>query len=990
MNDNDTHEEIIRREFIHVYNEDLKFLKSNYQDENGEELMLRYSSYHSGYDIVSTANVTDKIGTFHDKNIDFNPYHNLLMVYQYASWKTRGELKQCRLRDTILHIDTGKLLRLETLQGIILFVKLEKVKIEPEANEHEANEHEANEMQNLNDVVDSSVFVENKYKYVIKYYINKHCLKNIFKKSSNTYYVTEVISKIRRQKINQDILESLNKILYNTDHESIKNDDVKGQLKSILKDNISLYEYQFQDILWMKKIEHDVEYGENRIEYNYSYLYMIDFTEYSQDLFECVIYNNVVLSKEIINQEALEMNANLYYYGGHLINSMGLGKTLIVLSYLFLKNNSIYDQYISYSEKCNYFYKRGHRQGLTCTLHVSNKNSDILNHQLFCTQHCDTLFIDKRNIEFKNLEYLNLKECIVDIDDKYYLKTNASIILCPNHLCDQWVREYYDKFKVKKRILLVVTYNQFKNLTVGDILFADIIVISFNFLLNQQYKSCRVNKLIESIYETETNVILSTNELCTFDNFYYNTIVIDEVHEIDEITKKGILKNNIHLLKSQYRWTMSGTPFALGVENYLTAMSHVTNIMYHYDDQNNMSMKVVPMIDQTQVLFRRNTKESIIEEKIFSLIKETCKLLEFTQQERNIYDSYARDQSNYDYLIKLCCHPEIDKNTRNLIENCKTFDEMQQVLLEHNKKKMDELEKNLKKWENDLEILDQELRTTIIEERKTEIKQSISTIKRNITNKTKELEAITKVYNYLLTVLQDLHEVEMCAICLDDICIHQMAITTCGHKFCWNCINTFMSTVNQYNPSCKCPKCNTFITVDQIYKYTHTSINKQDTSLLEYYIQQAKSTKIGNIIYYIKQLSKEDKCIVFSQWDEMLEKIAIILTKENIKIVYCSGTVYQKNRAIKQFKTSSDVNIILLSSKHSASGINLTEANKIILVEPVYGSKEHREDIESQSIGRSARLSQTKPIEVIRFIIKNTIEEEIYNESCISNNETHI
>lgn len=30
---------------------------------------------------------------------------------------------------------------------------------------------------------------------------------------------------------------------------------------------------------------------------------------------------------------------------------------------------------------------------------------------------------------------------------KNYFKTNANLIVCPNQLCDQWVREYYDKFK---------------------------------------------------------------------------------------------------------------------------------------------------------------------------------------------------------------------------------------------------------------------------------------------------------------------------------------------------------------------------------------------------------------------------------------------------------------------------------------------------------------------------------------------------------------
>jgi SNF2 family DNA or RNA helicase len=76
---------------------------------------------------------------------------------------------------------------------------------------------------------------------------------------------------------------------------------------------------------------------------------------------------------------------------------------------------------------------------------------------------------------------------------------------------------------------------------------------------------------------------------------------------------------------------------------------------------------------------------------------------------------------------------------------------------------------------------------------------------------------------------------------------------------------------------------------------------------------------------------------------------------------------------------SNDVNIILLSSRNAASGINLTAANKIILLEPVYGTKEYRYNIESQAIGRADRIGQKRPIDVLRFIIKDTIEEDIFN-----------
>ena len=116
--------------------------------------------------------------------------------------------------------------------------------------------------------------------------------------------------------------------------------------------------------------------------------------------------------------------------------------------------------------------------------------------ELYCKEHSKTLFIDKRTTNFKNLDNFNLRDYITTVVDnngntRQLFKTNANLIICPNQLCDQWVREYYDKFKQDshsaKRVLLIVTYDQYKNLSFGDILFADLIIVSYNFLLNVNY-----------------------------------------------------------------------------------------------------------------------------------------------------------------------------------------------------------------------------------------------------------------------------------------------------------------------------------------------------------------------------------------------------------------------------------------------------------------------------------------------------------------------
>jgi SNF2 family DNA or RNA helicase len=141
--------------------------------------------------------------------------------------------------------------------------------------------------------------------------------------------------------------------------------------------------------------------------------------------------------------------------------------------------------------------------------------------------------------------------------------------------------------------------------------------------------------------------------------------------------------------------------------------------------------------------------------------------------------------------------------------------------------------------------------------------------------------------------------------------------------------------------------------------------------------------KMNLIKEWLKELNenidKNEKIIIFSQWDELLHKVGSILKSNDINIVYCDRSVYQKKKSIQSFCNDPNVNVIMLSSKNCASGINLMIASKIIFLEPIYGSKDYRQNIESQAIGRVDRLGQKHPIDIYYFIIKDTVEEEVYN-----------
>jgi len=70
--------------------------------------------------------------------------------------------------------------------------------------------------------------------------------------------------------------------------------------------------------------------------------------------------------------------------------------------------------------------------------------------------------------------------------------------------------------------------------------------------------------------------------------------------------------------------------------------------------------------------------------------------------------------------------------------------------------------------------------------------------------------------------------------------------------------------------------------------------------------------------------------------------------------------------------------IIILSSTQNASGIDLSFINNVIIIEP-FANYLYGREIEKQLIGRVHRINQCRDVNVYRLIMRNTIEQQIYN-----------
>ena len=90
-------------------------------------------------------------------------------------------------------------------------------------------------------------------------------------------------------------------------------------------------------------------------------------------------------------------------------------------------------------------------------------------------------------------------------------------------------------------------------------------------------------------------------------------------------------------------------------------------------------------------------------------------------------------------------------------------------------------------------------------------------------------------------------------------------------------------------------------------------------------------------------------------------------------------------RAINNFKKGEESQVIMLSLSNSASGTDFVEGSHVLFVEPINSNIEEIRSIESQAIARIHRIGQTKPIKSIRFLVRDTIEEQIYKLNYVQN-----
>lgn len=138
----------------------------------------------------------------------------------------------------------------------------------------------------------------------------------------------------------------------------------------------------------------------------------------------------------------------------------------------------------------------------------------------------------------------------------------------------------------------------------------------------------------------------------------------------------------------------------------------------------------------------------------------------------------------------------------------------------------------------------------------------------------------------------------------------------------------------------------------------------------EFYGDQ--SAKLDELLKQLDKLKDTHKILVFSQFVGMLELVKQRLDQDGVSYAYLTGKTKKREEEVARFQEDDAVRVFLISLKAGGTGLNLTQAEYVFLIDPWWNPA-----VENQAIDRAYRIGQQNKVVAVRFITPDSIEEKI-------------
>ncbi|KAK2603669.1 hypothetical protein QQS21_004142 [Conoideocrella luteorostrata] len=130
-----------------------------------------------------------------------------------------------------------------------------------------------------------------------------------------------------------------------------------------------------------------------------------------------------------------------------------------------------------------------------------------------------------------------------------------------------------------------------------------------------------------------------------------------------------------------------------------------------------------------------------------------------------------------------------------------------------------------------------------------------------------------------------------------------------------------------------------------------------------------------------------EKVLVFSHSVRLLRILQHLFTSTSYNVSYLDGSLTYEERqdVVDTFNSDATQFVFLISTKAGGAGLNITSANKVVIVDPHWNPSY---DLQAQD--RAYRIGQTRDVEVFRLISLGTVEEIVYARQVYKQQQANI
>ena len=133
------------------------------------------------------------------------------------------------------------------------------------------------------------------------------------------------------------------------------------------------------------------------------------------------------------------------------------------------------------------------------------------------------------------------------------------------------------------------------------------------------------------------------------------------------------------------------------------------------------------------------------------------------------------------------------------------------------------------------------------------------------------------------------------------------------------------------------------------------------------------SAKLDTLLPLLEEIAgRGHKALVFSQFTRFLALVRAGIEARGLRCIQLDGSTRDRGELVQQFQSDPELPIFLISLKAGGSGLNLTAADYVFLLDPWWNPA-----VEAQAICRAHRMGQRRTVMAYRLIAKDTVEEKV-------------